>query len=354
MTTMEEDWAAFSGFNMQVDSILGPLCSATSEQTHLLATHPGINSSPSNEPFHGYESTHLQPCDCTFQSHSLCACHCHGMNLIDMVSSQNVDYNAYDNLHLNFMASLQDISANSQTYIPFDRGAHPFTPPLSQEADTLDNINNSVSSFNFTGVPKVFQDFGTHDLDTPRSSPWSQDSLSTYRSSLSTPPMRHQTDSIATTVRSSSVSLITCSWQGCDKVFSTKVDLNHHLRYHIKLFQCPHCSLKQATKRLLDRHINERHFLTEKYYCSFEGCPRSKEGGSGNGARYFTREDNCKRHMRQIHGRMSGADEGLLGHTHKVGPVKVACTIVDMDDATRQIRRKRRDRGAKLGSRHAY
>ncbi|KAH7395841.1 hypothetical protein BKA64DRAFT_754804 [Cadophora sp. MPI-SDFR-AT-0126] len=346
MTTMEEEWAEFSGLGMQGDSIFGQFCPVTSEQTHLLATHPSFHYSPPNELFHEPVFHRIQTCACAFQYHSLHACHCLGMNLTDMVSNQNID--AYDDLHLNSMASPREISATSQTYISFDRDPDSFTPSLSHEVDTLDNTHNSRSIFNFTNVPKDLQDFGTYDLETPQSSLWSQDSLSTLGSSLSASPAQQPSDSIATTNGASSVSSITCSWQGCDKVFSTKVDLNHHLRYHIKRFQCPHCSLKQATKRLLDRHINERHSLTEKYYCSFEGCPRSIGGASGNGARHFTREDNCKRHMRKIHGQMPGTDGGLVGGTHKMGAVKVTCAVVDMDESTRQIKRNRRTRGAKL------
>ncbi|KUJ08207.1 uncharacterized protein LY89DRAFT_691105 [Mollisia scopiformis] len=62
------------------------------------------------------------------------------------------------------------------------------------------------------------------------------------------------------------MSPILCSWEKCGKTFFTNSDLNHHLKSHTKPFHCPQCPPQQATKRLLHRHINGRHFNTEKYY----------------------------------------------------------------------------------------
>lgn len=215
-------------------------------------------------------------------------------------------------------------------------------------------------------------------LARPAPSPWSSGSSSTSWSPLSTPFTQPQPNDAHLSVPHPAKSLIQCDWEKCGKAFRTKTDLklvehlctlpnvsgsiesyhislfhtnyksSHHLRYHNKSLQCPYCHLKHATKRLLDRHINERHFSTEKYYCTVTGCSRSMNGGNlGNRGRHFTREDNCKRHMRNIH-QLSGTDEGLSGEMCKLGITRSPGGVVSMDESTMLIRRNRKARFVKM------
>jgi len=57
----------------------------------------------------------------------------------------------------------------------------------------------------------------------------------------------------------------------------------------------------------------------EKYYCVVTGCKRGMDGG-----RHFGREDNCRKHVRLVHGKLG------------------AGVAVGMDEVTRGIRRERR------------
>ncbi|KAH8816549.1 hypothetical protein F5884DRAFT_226970 [Xylogone sp. PMI_703] len=107
----------------------------------------------------------------------------------------------------------------------------------------------------------------------------------------------------------------------CKLTFWRKVDLNHHMKNHDKPYICPHCERGFATTRILDRHINDRHDQTESYFCREPDCRRR-----------FPREENCRRHMQLLHG---------------YSPEQA--WEVDMDDATRLIRERRRLGG---GGRH--
>ncbi|KAH7360243.1 hypothetical protein BKA65DRAFT_181116 [Rhexocercosporidium sp. MPI-PUGE-AT-0058] len=190
-------------------------------------------------------------------------------------------------------------------------------------------------------------------LTPPATSPWSSESFSPCYSSPLTPSIQPSSSEIKLTVASQNKFPVQCHWESCLKVFRTKTDLNHHLRYHSKPFQCPHCPLKQATKRHLDRHINERHFSTEKYYCTTIGCSRSINGGAGNinGGLCFKREDNCRRHMRNVHG-VSGTDgvaaESLSGGLCGLGSEVCDRGGVSMDESSRRIRMGRKVGGVKL------
>lgn len=74
--------------------------------------------------------------------------------------------------------------------------------------------------------------------------------------------------------------------------------LNHHKRYHDRPHECPHagCTMRFGTKTHLDRHINDKHFKTRKFYCTVHDCPYSKQGGKS-----FPRKDNWRRHMVNKH-----------------------------------------------------
>lgn len=73
---------------------------------------------------------------------------------------------------------------------------------------------------------------------------------------------------------------------------------SHHKRYHDRPHECPHagCTMRFGTKTHLDRHINDKHFKTRKFYCTVHDCPYSKQGGKS-----FPRKDNWRRHMVNKH-----------------------------------------------------
>ncbi|KAK4187249.1 hypothetical protein QBC35DRAFT_238011 [Podospora australis] len=84
----------------------------------------------------------------------------------------------------------------------------------------------------------------------------------------------------------------------CDRVFDQVHKLNHHKRYHERPHVCPHegCQNKFGTKTHLDRHINDKHCKTRKFYCTQPECPYSRQGGKS-----FPRKDNWRRHMLNKH-----------------------------------------------------
>lgn len=55
--------------------------------------------------------------------------------------------------------------------------------------------------------------------------------------------------------------------------------------------------MRFGTKTHLDRHINDKHEKTRKFYCSVSDCPYSRQGGKS-----FPRKDNWRRHMQNKHG----------------------------------------------------
>ncbi|KAF8855197.1 hypothetical protein BDZ45DRAFT_728270 [Acephala macrosclerotiorum] len=96
-----------------------------------------------------------------------------------------------------------------------------------------------------------------------------------------------------------SADAIQCTWPSCEKSFRTMTEYNHHFKNHSKPFICPQCPARRATKRHLDRHINEKHIGSECYYCPVEGCKRARRGKGGG--RGFPRIENCRRHVRKVH-----------------------------------------------------
>jgi hypothetical protein len=70
-----------------------------------------------------------------------------------------------------------------------------------------------------------------------------------------------------------------------------------HMDSHTHPTQCPHGGRGFEHKKDVDRNINDRHNTTTRYYCTFQNCKLSLRIGKG-----FPRKDNCKRHMRHIHG----------------------------------------------------
>lgn len=114
---------------------------------------------------------------------------------------------------------------------------------------------------------------------------------------------------------------ITCAWLGCQKVFSTVSDYNHHCKSHTRPHQCSACCARFANKRHLNRYVNECHTHAEKYYCPVATCKRSKASGR---MLPFLREDNCQKHMK----------------THRLRGLQLIWC--DMDESTKNVRLKRK------------
>ena len=64
-------------------------------------------------------------------------------------------------------------------------------------------------------------------------------------------------------------------------------------------------------------------------------------GNIGNGGRHFPREDNCKRHLRNVHG-ISAMGEGLCGQSNNQSNEGGEIQAVDMDELTKLIRKERK------------
>lgn len=54
--------------------------------------------------------------------------------------------------------------------------------------------------------------------------------------------------------------------------------------------------MRFGTQTHLDRHINDKHVKSRKYYCTVSECPYSRQGGKS-----FPRKDNWRRHMVNKH-----------------------------------------------------
>jgi len=121
---------------------------------------------------------------------------------------------------------------------------------------------------------------------------------------------------------------IICAWPLCKKVFTTMADYNHHCKTHTRPFQCSICLSRHATKRQVDRHINDCHDQRERYFCTAPACKRSMAVHG----KPFTREDNCRMHMRRAH---RFTDD--------------QAKICQMDELTRNIRMERK-LGMRAGS----
>jgi hypothetical protein len=63
--------------------------------------------------------------------------------------------------------------------------------------------------------------------------------------------------------------------------------------------------MRFGTKTHLDRHINDKHNKTRKYYCIQPKCPYSRQGGKS-----FPRKDNWRRHMQNKHNIHDVTDPG--------------------------------------------
>ncbi|AEO65232.1 50799b07-e1f8-4da4-91bb-c4ab4e9774d0 [Thermothielavioides terrestris] len=84
----------------------------------------------------------------------------------------------------------------------------------------------------------------------------------------------------------------------CGVVKSSYHQFNHHRRYHDRPYECTHpgCGRSFGTITHLNRHVNDKHVKTRKFYCTQPDCAYSRQGGKS-----FPRKDNWKRHMMNKH-----------------------------------------------------
>ncbi|KAK8855861.1 C2H2 type zinc finger domain protein [Apiospora arundinis] len=89
-----------------------------------------------------------------------------------------------------------------------------------------------------------------------------------------------------------------CPFPKCNKIFIRARDLKKHSNLHIRPHECPYpeCNKRCAERRDLDRHKSLHHGEPGRgFHCPEPDC-RYFEGGQS-----FTRKDNLKRHMGQMH-----------------------------------------------------
>jgi hypothetical protein len=386
MTTAEPAGDAVAGLDAQEAGTPSSLSSASSlppsTQADLLVSYPGFTVSPFNEPVFGAGGDELPADIDDFQFLALHTNPWNGLGLSDIDFMLPFDIESHGGFLEEVMGPIEDALGYQEMYSPFDDGSPSplsVTQHLPMEVSVADNPN-PTQDFYFA-APLLLLDIGISEPTTPPwSSLWPQEFPSASSTILSQPSPNSRINSVSTTSRYPSLSPILCSWEGCGKTFLTNTAFkyvvltsstpstiiltltptssprlskanfqpSHHLKYHTRPFHCPHCPLQQATKRLLHRHINERHFNTEKYYCTVESCNRSMYGDLGNGGRHFTREDNCRRHLRKIHG-MAGMGEELGWEMARQAKDGGQSGVVDMDELTRRIRVERKVGRRKVG-----
>jgi hypothetical protein len=71
---------------------------------------------------------------------------------------------------------------------------------------------------------------------------------------------------------------------------------------NVEGFVCSYCSKRFKSRNDVDRHRSSVHDKSTPYFCSEQGCPRSRKG--------FTRKDNYETHLRHVHRKLSkGANQ---------------------------------------------
>jgi len=65
-----------------------------------------------------------------------------------------------------------------------------------------------------------------------------------------------------------------CLIEDCQKLFSTKEELESHKSSHIQLYTCPNdeCKLQFMNEKNLQKHSKVHCIITKKYICPFPGC----------------------------------------------------------------------------------
>lgn len=98
----------------------------------------------------------------------------------------------------------------------------------------------------------------------------------------------------------------------CHKSFFRRHDLNKHIKTHNRSISCKFLTCTSKFYRIRDA---KRHELScgentdvvrrRDFKCTFEGCGYAVKG--------FAREDNCKRHIRMVHGGFDDHEPGSAG-----------------------------------------
>jgi uncharacterized Zn-finger protein len=130
-----------------------------------------------------------------------------------------------------------------------------------------------------------------------------------------------RSDSLTTHIQSvHNKILFVCTVEGCDKAYSQKRHLNHHIKsfHEGQEHRCDQCGKVLSTKANLKKHIQTVHSDERRFICSFDSCGKSFSQKSDlnthiksihEGARYpcsvcdksFTEHGNLKRHISSIH-----------------------------------------------------
>ena len=129
---------------------------------------------------------------------------------------------------------------------------------------------------------------------------------------ISTLPFRHhalmesQSPSTLSEARteddaSTSLTPLSCDYDGCNYSCAKRETLRHHQRCHIPMedrpYSCPSCSQRFLYPREVRRHLST-HGLGLRHYCPFTGCRYAMNG--------FGRRDHLQRHLRKKHPAGSG------------------------------------------------
>ncbi|KAH8598526.1 hypothetical protein B0O99DRAFT_44095 [Bisporella sp. PMI_857] len=112
-------------------------------------------------------------------------------------------------------------------------------------------------------------------------------------------------------VRSHTKGAHRCLWDGCQRPPEPTSSLNKHLDSHTKPHVCPQegCGHRAAKLRDLRRHRLSHSIPNgaKVYYCPAKDCQYSE------GRKSFSRADNAKRHIKQMH---SGSITAMITRTH--------------------------------------
>ncbi|EJT75025.1 hypothetical protein GGTG_08863 [Gaeumannomyces tritici R3-111a-1] len=186
--------------------------------------------------------------------------------------------------------SLIDInsSVSSNTLVPQvsmeTANVSPGTPEPAYQGQPLDTAHDGHAT-KFLDHPDDWDAMNSPRLSDRRGSTTSASlGPASFVSDMSPASYHHSPD--ATTLFSCDV----CHRAGI-KSFG---ELNKHRKNHSRPICCPECGKGCPTRKDLARHRDVNHKSKDervRYRCSHPGCSKG-----------FTREDNCKRHMKKKHG----------------------------------------------------
>ncbi|KAE9364703.1 hypothetical protein N431DRAFT_497148 [Stipitochalara longipes BDJ] len=112
-------------------------------------------------------------------------------------------------------------------------------------------------------------------------------------------------------VRSHTTEAPRCLWDACSRPPESRSSLNKHLDSHTKPHLCPQngCGHRAAKLRDMGRHLLSHGTPNgaKVYYCPARDCQYSE------GRTSFSRADNAKRHIRQMHSNTTGE---IITRTH--------------------------------------